>query len=364
MIEIWGTLGPACADEEILYRMLSAGMTGVRLNLSHTTLSDSAEILDAFSRAKERFLRVGVSATGSKLVAMRGVHDGLPEPAIDLLIDLQGAELRIGALAAELRLNAGDEVSIPMPTQVGALLRAGQRILLDDGKILAEVVAVGTVPDVSAAHDATSGTVRTVPAVPVKIRTLRGGILRSGKSLKIEDYETDLPPLTDSDYESLQLAKDYGVTAVMLPFVRSADDIHFVRDAMRKAGVGDLRLFAKIENREGVSHLDEILAALRTRDMLVIARGDLGNAMPLYGLPAAQEKIENACKKAGVPYLVVTELLASMVENETPTRAEVADIYFSAKRGASALMATNETAVGKYPVEVISYLAKTVETCV
>ncbi len=309
-MEIFATLGPGCGDEKTLYEMMSTGMTGIRLNLSHAGLPESRPLLEGFYAAQKKY--------------------GCP---VDLLIDLQGPELRIGRLDQPLILKENDSAKIPVSEKVASLLEAGQTVLLDDGKLR------GTVTEVGVDH--------TI------INIIRGGTLNSSKSIKIEGLETSLPTLTEEDKATLSIAKEYGVTSVMLPFVRGASDV----EALREVIGNSFRIFAKIENLTGVDHLNEIIRSLNPEtDMLVIARGDLGNAMPLWELPKIQKQIEAACHEMNMPYLVVTELLASMVKSPVPTRAEVSDVYHAIYHGASALMVTNETAVGVYPVEVIKYL--------
>ena len=192
-------------------------------------------------------------------------------------------------------------------------------------------------------------------ATPLRaqLRVVRGGVLKSRKSLKIVDRSVDGPVLTPQDIQNLQLVREYGVTSVMLPFVRSGRDLRTLRAAMEELGCGDLRIFAKIENREGVAHIEDIIPEA---DMVVIARGDLGNDVPLWELPGVQIDLGEACKAAGKPFLVVTQLLYSMTERPVPTRAEMSDIFYAVTGGASALMLTNETAAGKYPAAAMRYL--------
>ena len=158
--------------------------------------------------------------------------------------------------------------------------------------------------------------------------------------------------------QAREFAAACGVTGVMQPFVRSRRDLETVRRALDENGGANIRLFAKIENQTGLERLPEFL---ETADEIVIARGDLGNAMPLWELPAAQKRIEAQCRKAGKPFMVVTQMLASMEQNPVPTRAEVSDIFNAVVDGAAAVMVTGETAVGKWPVEVIRYLSNTVQ---
>ena len=237
-VEIYGTLGPSCADAATLVRMIGAGMTGIRLNLSHTTLREAKPYLDAVRAAE------------------------------------------------------------------------------------------------------------------------RGGVLRSRKSAALPGVEISLPAMTAQDRENLALAPSCGVTAVMQPFVRSADDLKAVRAAMNECGGTDIRLFAKIENRRGMDALAELLPHA---DEIVIARGDLGNAVPLWELPAVQKRIAARCRENGTPFMVVTQMLASMEHSRVPTRAEMSDVFNAVLDGAASVMVTGETAAGEtaageYPADVIRYL--------
>lgn len=313
MTEIYGTLGPACADAGTLEQMLRRGMTGVRLNLSHVTLPEAAPLVEALHEAAAR---CGV--------------------APKLLIDMQGPELRIGALAEPVALKAGETLvlgeQIPLPQAVLDALEPGQELLLDDGKLLLRC--------------------RTERRALV----VRGGLLHSRKSVALPGKSIRLPALTASDLENIAVAAEYGVTGVMQPFVRSAEDLRAVRAALDAAGGREIRLFAKIESIEGAARLTELIAAA---DEIVIARGDLGNAVPLWELPALQKRISAACRAAGRPFMVVTQMLASMEHSPVPTRAEVSDIFNAVLDGAASVMVTGETAVGEYPVETIDALART-----
>ena len=165
-----------------------------------------------------------------------------------------------------------------------------------------------------------------------------------------------MPTLTGNDLKNIQLATQYGVTGVMQPFVRSKEDLMTLRKALDDAGAGHVEIFAKIENMQGVNALDELLPYC---DHVVIARGDLGNAMPLWKLPAVQKELASKCRAAGKPFMVVTQMLDSMHERAVPTRAEVMDIYNAVLDGASSLMLTGETAAGNFPAEEMMYLVNT-----
>lgn len=320
-VKIYGTIGPSCADRGTLTEMFREGMDGVRLNLSHTTLGEASELIEN--------CRMAAAACGIK-----------PE----LLIDMQGPELRIGSLKEPLRLAEGDLLGpdvIPMPDPVKDVLKEtgpGLEILLDDGKLLLRTECPGT-------------------AAAVKLRVARGGVLESRKSIALPGRSIRTPAMTEKDREQIRHAKEYGVTAVMQPFARSREDLIEVRQALDEAGCGAVRLFAKIENRDGVDRLEELIPHC---DEIVIARGDLGNAMDLWELPAVQKQISEACRDAGRDFMVVTQMLDSMTHRQVPTRAEVSDIFNAVLDGAASVMVTGETAAGEYPADVIRYLYMTV----
>lgn len=315
-MHFYGTIGPACADAETLRGMVDAGMTGIRMNLSHGALREHTDWL-ALLRA------VGVR---------------------DLLIDLQGPELRIGRLSQPVALTEGSTVllgagGIACPAPLVQAARPGQQLLLDDGRLLVQVTKAE--PDV------------------LRCTVLRGGVLQSRKSIAAPGLAVEMPTLTEEDLQNLRIAADCGVTGVMLPFVRGKRDILALRQALAETGASHIRIFAKIENLTGVRALPEFLSLV---DEVVIARGDLGNAMPLWELPRCQKQLSAACRAAGVPFMVVTQMLDSMCARAVPTRAEVSDIYNAVLDGASSLMLTGETAAGQYPVQAMDYLVRTAKT--
>lgn len=347
--EIYGTFGPACAEKNILRDMIDAGMTGMRLNLSHTTLLDSKDYIVPYQDA----------------AAEAGVHP-------QILIDMQGSELRVGELQQPLELKIGDRIclyalvqekvdiqAVPVPEAVIRAVEPEDEILLDDGKVLLKVQTISAAGEGETANYTLRDT-ENVSFIDDKIcayaKVLRGGVLHGLKSIKIVDKNVDMPPLTIHDIENIKLANGYGITALMQPFVLSGKDLRYVRDTLKENNAEHIKIFAKIENRTGVQNLEDILPEA---DVIIIARGDLGNDMPLWELPRVQKQIETACKKAGKPYIVVTQMLASMEQNPVPTRAEVSDIFHAVYHGAWGVMVTGETAIGKYPIEVIRYLANT-----
>lgn len=366
MIDVYGTLGPSCASAEVLTQMFLAGMTGVRLNLSHVSLRESEGLLNVLHDAAQR---AGVKPL--------------------LLVDLQGPELRIGPMGkpAELREDeevrlcseeafslscsgegapsspgygtsscsdegapfspgcgtsvcaaggSGSLVDIPVPEAVYRVLEKNTEVLLDDGRLLLRVTKTGEESAFA--------------------RVVRGGRLTGRKSIKVPGADIRLPAMTKADRQNVRDALGCGVTGIMQPFVRSREDLEEVRGVLAENGAQKLQLIAKIENRAGMDQLAELLPAC---DAVCIARGDLGNDMDLWQLPAAQKQIAAACRAAGKYFMTATQMLSSMEQSAVPTRAEVNDIFNTVADGASGVMVTGETAVGRYPVEVIRYLAKT-----
>lgn len=318
-MEFYGTLGGSCQSRAVLDRLFQAGMTGARLNLSHTTLSACAPLLNEIFHPAAR--AAGVTP--------------------HLIIDLQGPELRVGTLPAPVLLEEGGQAvlgegGIPVPAAVVKAAQVGHSISLDDSALLLEVEA----------------------AEPARLlcRVRRGGLLRSRKSLAILGVEVDSPALTQADLDNLDVAASFGVTHILQPFVRGKEDVLALRRALEDRGLSQVQIMAKIENRRGLAHLDEILSAA---DQICIARGDLGNAIPLWELPGIQKDIARRCRAAKVPFCLVTQLLWSMEQRPVPTRAEVCDIYNGVLDGAASLMLTGETAAGKYPVQAMEYLVKT-----
>lgn len=330
-MQYYGTLGPACSRAEILEKMFEAGMTGVRMNMSHGNLDENGHWLTLLSEAAKK------------------CHVDRPE----ILIDLRGPELRLGRLESEFMVMEGEMVqmgehALPVPQMLVDYAEVNDHILLDDGKLEFVVEAV--------LEDETGENVEEVKRLRLMTRVIRGGMVKSGKSLAVVGKELPMPTLTESDIKNISMAVQYGVTGVMQPFVRNKEDLQTVRAALDAAGAKNVEIFAKIENLQGVASLEELLPYC---DHIVIARGDLGNAMPLWELPKVQKEIAAKCRAAKKPFMVVTQMLDSMHERAVPTRAEVLDIYNAVLDGASSLMLTGETAAGKYPVEAMEYLVKT-----
>ena len=324
-MDYYATLGDPCARREVLDGLFQAGMTGIRVNLSHTSLDKCGAIL-------ERMYWPAACQAGREQA--------------HLILDLQGPELRVGELPRAIALRAGGDLllgdgGIPVPQAILQAACPGQQISIDDGALLLEIR-------------------RSSPTV-LLCRVVRGGPLLSRKSLSLLGAEIDTPPLTSDDVENLSRARSCGVTHILQPFVRNRQDIDVLRDTLAVLGLGRLQIIAKIENSQGCSHLDEIIGAA---DQICIARGDLGNTMPLWKLPGIQKDIASRCRAAGREFCLVTQLLWSMEQRPVPTRAEVCDIYNGVLDGASSLMLTGETAAGKWPVQAMEYRVRTANEAV
>ncbi len=321
------TVGPACRDVETLMRMMEAGMDAARLNASHA----DHEVL------REEVLAVReASRMAGKDVAV--------------ILDLQGPKLRIGdfgegsvvlreggTFRLTTRTRPGDEegVSVGLPWLPSAL-KPGDAILLDDGAIVLRV--------------------EEVAGEEVACRVLKGGTLSSRKGMNIPGVELPLPSLTEKDLYDLRLGLELGVDWVALSFVRSAKDVEALRRALGDLG-GELPVVAKIEKREAVENLEEIVDAA---DGVMVARGDLGVEMPLEDVPLLQKRIIRAAARHGKPSITATQMLQSMIDSPTPTRAEVTDVANAVFDGTDAVMLSGETAVGKHPLRAVETMMRIV----
>ena len=380
MVNIYGTLGPACASEKVLAEMFSLGMTGMRLNLSHVTLAESGDLIGKMKRAAEKCgvkpqllvdlqgpeLRTGtisepVSLKNGDIVEICGIPEKVKDSSVggadrkeiaqkseNKDIEKIPAEKNTfgkGSGNADRSQNKRDHVKAPgeyakimLPELTFPYLIPGQEVLLDDGKIHLKIV--------EKAENVTENGGENTQEKRYFAKVLWGGLLKSRKSAALPGAKIYPPTLTNSDLANIKIAKEMGVTGVMQPFVRDHSDLECVKEALREAGAEDIRLFAKIENMDGVRKLEKLLPAA---DEIVIARG-------------VQRQISEKCRAAGKPFMVVTQMLASMERSPVPTRAEVNDIFHAVMDGAASIMVTGETAVGDYPVEVIRYMVNTVRS--
>lgn len=317
------TLGPATATEERIRALADAGTDVFRLNASHGRAEDHAALVELVRR---------VEAERDRDLAV--------------LLDLPGPKIRLGRLVEEpLRLDVGRRFRLWSEPVAGDAsgaattypslpsdVRPGDRILLGDGVVELKVGAVGP------------GTVET--------EVVRPGSIRSGAGVNIPAQRLSLPAITDRDREALALALDLGVDFIGQSFVRSAADVSELRDLI---GDRPVAIVAKIETRPAV---DDIDAILRAADAIMVARGDLGVELPLEEIPILQKEIVRKARIAGVPAIVATQMLQSMVSAPRPTRAEATDVANAVLDGADAIMLSGETAIGEYPIEAARAAAR------
>ncbi|MGD9782412.1 MAG: pyruvate kinase [Kiritimatiellia bacterium] len=322
------TIGPASDSREVLGRMMDAGMNVARLNFSHGTREEHA----------------------AKIALIRALAEekGLP---IAILQDLAGPKIRTGSFACgSIQLKTGDEFILTSRNvpgdekEVGLTYRElpqdvqeGDILLLADGALELRV-------------EKTEGT-------DIHCRVILGGRLSSHKGINLPSRSIRAPILTNKDYEDLAFGLAQGVDYVALSFVRSAADIEVARAYMRAQG--SVRpIIAKIEKHEALAELDGIIAAV---DGVMVARGDLGVDIPPEKVPTAQRMIIEKANFAGKPVITATQMLKSMTDAPRPTRAEVTDVTNAVLEGTDAVMLSEETAMGQYPVEAVATMAKIAE---
>ena len=324
--KIIATLGPASSDSDKIEELLEAGTDVFRLNFSHGSHEDHQNTLYHIRRLQKRFDR-----------------------PIGILADLQGPKLRVGRMQdGEVELATGSEfrleltegtgdahwASLPHP-EIFAALKPGMTLLLDDGKLRLDVV-----------HCTESSAVTKIVV---------GGPLRDRKGVNVPGAVLPISPITEKDREDLEFALDLGADWVALSFVQRPEDILEARSLVE----GRALVMAKIEKPAAVDCLDELV---RLSDGVMVARGDLGVEMPPQEVPRRQKQIIQACRAAGTPVVVATQMLESMISAPAPTRAEASDVATAIYDGADAVMLSAETAMGDYPVEAASMMDRIIHS--
>jgi pyruvate kinase len=323
--KIVATLGPASGQREVLGAMIDAGLDVVRLNFSH---GERADHLARFALARQ------VAAERDRNVA--------------ILMDLQGPKIRVGLVDGDgIRLEPGGDCVLlagteraPAPAipvvypQLAADVKEGDQILLDDGAIALRV--------------------REVEGDRVRCEVLRGGVVLPRKGVNLPGVAVSAPSLTGKDRADLATAIEAGADYVALSFVRRPDDVADAKQAIADLG-GDIPVVAKLERPEALDCLDEILDAA---DAVMVARGDLGVELPVEKVPPLQKEIIARANSHGVPVITATQMLESMVASPRPTRAEASDVANAIFDGTDALMLSQETAVGSYPVEAVATMRR------
>ncbi|MFD1615945.1 pyruvate kinase [Gelatiniphilus marinus] len=324
--KIVATLGPATSTKEILRGMLEEGVDVFRINFSHADYNDVEERVKMIRELNQEY---GFSAA--------------------ILADLQGPKLRVGTMKEEVVVNEGDEIIFATGERFeGTKARVymtydrfpqdakpGERILLDDGKLIFEVVSTNQKDE-------------------VKARVIQGGPLKSKKGVNLPNTNISQPALTEKDIDDAMFAIGLDVDWIALSFVRHAEDLMQLRDLISKHKDYKIPIIAKIEKPEAVENIDKIVSHC---DGLMVARGDLGVEVPAEEVPLIQKKLVLRAKKARIPVIIATQMMETMISSLTPTRAEVNDVANSVMDGADAVMLSGETSVGSYPIQVIKQMA-------
>ncbi len=315
--KILATIGPSSSTREQIEKLIDAGVDGFRFNFSHGTHEEH----------KERYEIV------RKLEKEKKVH-------ISILADMQGPKLRVGEFAdGKVFLKDGQSfvldmdkvpgdvtrVNLPHP-EIFAAVKAGDELLLNDGSIVLDV------------EEANDHMMRTI----VKV----GGYLSSHKGVNLPNTQLPISAITEKDKDDLKFALKLGVDWIGMSFVQSADDVRYAREL-----IGDKAwLISKLEKPSAIDDLEQII---ELSDAIMVARGDLGVECPLPTVPVLQKRIVTACRKYARPVIVATQMLESMINNPSPTRAEVSDVATAVYDGADVVMLSAESAAGKYPVEAV-----------
>jgi pyruvate kinase len=324
--KIVATVGPASNSKEMLHALIKEGVDVFRLNFSHGKHEDHLKVIN-YVRELNKEMGTNVA----------------------LLQDLQGPKIRVNDVEAGVELKPGQELIITTRQLMGNNeivstsyeglprdVKIGDMILVDDGKIELKV--------------------KEVRDIDVVCTVIYGGPLKPRKGINLPFSKVSAPSLTDKDLEDLEFGLKNRVDWVALSFVRKATDIEILRDIINRHK-STTRIVAKIEKPEALENIDAIIAAT---DAVMVARGDLGVEIWMEEVPMVQKMLVGKCNKAAKPVIVATQMMESMIENPRPTRAETNDVANAVMDGADALMLSAETAAGKYPIEVIRSMVRTI----
>lgn len=319
------TIGPACDQVETLKKMINAGMNVARLNFSHGNQTDHTQ--------RMAMIRQAAAETGK---------------TIGILLDTKGPEIRLGYFAdPPVLLEPGQEFTLTTREIKGDRnmvsvtykelpqdVKAGDRVLVADGLIELAV--------------------KQTTATDVICQVVNGGKLSDQKGVNLPGVEVNLPSITEKDVADIKFGIEQNVDFIAASFIRKAADVLAIRQILEEAGA-DIDIIAKIESRQGVENLDEIL---KVADGIMVARGDLGVEIPAEEVPILQKIMIERCNRAGKPVITATQMLESMIQNPRPTRAEASDVANAIFDGTDAIMLSGESASGKYPVAAVQTMAR------
>lgn len=329
--KIVATLGPATSTKEVIKQMMEAGVNVFRINFSHADYDDVKERIQIIRSLNKEY-----------------------NYNTAILADLQGPKLRVGVMKEDVIVSKGDQITFvtgePFEGNLERVymnykefprdVNPGERILLDDGKLIFEVVS-------------------TDKKTEVKAKVLQGGPLKSKKGVNLPNTNISLPALTNKDIADTIFAIEQEVDWIALSFVRHSEDLMDLQNLIKEHSKYKIPIVAKIEKPEAVENIDKIVAHC---DGLMVARGDLGVEIPAQEVPLVQKQLVLRAKKARIPVIIATQMMETMISSLTPTRAEVNDVANSVMDGADAVMLSGETSVGAYPVQVIEKMTSIINS--
>ena len=320
--KIIATLGPASSSKEMIKKLIKSGVDVLRVNFSHATHDEVERIVDDVNDLRKEL--------GSN---------------VTLLGDLQGPKIRIGELENDIELkknqslsicsnlsdsNGIDKIFISYPS-FAKDVKPGENILIDDGKLIFKVVS-------------------TNKKDTVDIKVVQEGVLKPRKGVNLPNTKISQPALTEKDIDDAKFAVKKSFDWIALSFVRSKKDVLQLRELIESQCDYHIPIISKIEKPQAIEKIDSII---KVSNGIMVARGDLGIEIPAEEVPLNQKKIVAKCKKRGIPVVIATQMMESMIDSLTPSRAEVNDVANSVMDGADAIMLSGETSMGKYPCEVV-----------
>ncbi len=323
------TLGPSVGNKDMLKKLMKAGMNVGRMNFSHGSHEEHKKRIDFFKEAREEL--------------------GMP---VALLLDMKGPKIRIGTFEKdEVTLDDGDSFVLVNKDIIGDNTKVsidykdlykdvfkGGKILINDGLVELEV--------------------KEVKGKDIHCTVISGGVISNRKGVNVPEVEIRLPAFTEKDIEDIKFGIENDVDFIAASFVRKASDVVEIKKLLEKYGGQDINVIAKIENRQGIKNIDNII---KVSDGIMVARGDMGVEIPVEEVPIVQKSIIEKCYKTGKPVITATQMLDSMIRNPIPTRAEASDVANAIYDSTSAIMLSGETASGKYPLEAVEVMCKIAE---
>ncbi|HEY9062143.1 MAG TPA: pyruvate kinase [Pseudobacteroides sp.] len=323
------TLGPSVDSKDMLRQLMKTGMNVGRMNFSHGTHEDHKKRINLFKEVRDE---LGMS--------------------VALLLDMKGPKIRIGTFEkGEVTLQEGDSFVLVNKDIIGDNTKVsidykdlykdvfkGGRILINDGLVELEI--------------------KEVTGKDIHCAVVNGGVISNRKGVNVPEVEIRLPAFTQKDIEDIKFGIENDVDFVAASFVRKASDVVEIKKLLEKYGGQDINVIAKIENRQGIKNIDDII---KVSDGIMVARGDMGVEIPVEEVPIVQKSIIEKCYRTGKPVITATQMLDSMIRNPIPTRAEASDIANAIYDGTSAIMLSGETASGKYPIEALEVMCKIAE---